>query len=181
MHYIDVFVQQYFFLHQSLFLTQFFYLLTTLFDFSVTFVLVVLAIAGLIYLVRNIQYSALFLFVVFGGSAVVYSLKYLFHIARPVGGVLIMSDPSFPSWHSAISAIMFSMLMYVFDDYLSGWWRKIFNFACILMILLVSFSRIYLGVHWLSDVVGGVLVGFMFYLLTSSLFNKYVLPLRHNH
>ena len=86
-------------------------------------------------------------------------LKIYFDIPRPDGGVLDTFGNSFPSGHATVSTIFFIMIMYSFDRYLSSVKRNIFNLFCLLGIVAVSFSRIYLGVHWFSDVLFGIFLG----------------------
>ena len=93
-----------------------------------------------------------------GGSA--YILKEAFARARPPAPLpaAIETSFSFPSGHAALS-----MTLYGFGAYLLC--RRYPNLspiilaAATLLILIVGFSRLYLGVHYPSDVVGGYLVG----------------------
>ena len=175
MHAIDIFVQSYFSLTRTPLLTEFFYLLTILFDFSLPFILVTLCVATLIYIVRGYRYTLLFLLTLISGGAIVYFLKIFFNVARPTGGVIQVLGQSFPSGHATIATIFFIMLVYIFDDYLDGLRKIAFNIFCLAFIFLVSFSRVYLGVHWLSDVIGGIILGFCISYLATSLFKRFML------
>ncbi|MCX6702102.1 MAG: phosphatase PAP2 family protein [Candidatus Zambryskibacteria bacterium] len=159
MNSIDIFVQNYFSTIRAPFLTEFMYILTSLFDVSFSFFAVVFCVALLIYIVRNLKYSLLFTVAIFFSGAFVYFLKLFFNVARPINPVITAFGQSFPSYHATVATVFFIMLMYIFDDYFSSIKRKTFNFICIVSIFLIAFSRIYLGVHWLSDVIGGIVFG----------------------
>ncbi len=140
-------------------MTEFMYFVTNLFDLSLYFVLMIFFVSVLIYLVRNLRYTVLFLSSLFYGAVVAHVLKSFFNVARPLGGLVLETDSSFPSGHATIATIFFIILMYVFDDYFKGAWKWLFNIFCIVSLLLVSYSRLYLGVHWASDVLAGIILG----------------------
>jgi undecaprenyl-diphosphatase len=91
------------------------------------------------------------------------TLKQLVHRVRPeyASDYLHGHTFSFPSGHAMQSTIAFIMLVFVASA-VSPWWRKhqrpLFAVA-VLLVLLISFSRVYLGVHYPSDVIGGVVAG----------------------
>ncbi|MEO8431764.1 MAG: phosphatase PAP2 family protein [Acidobacteriota bacterium] len=67
---------------------------------------------------------------------------------------------SFPSGHATMSSVFFGALAVVAVQLLPGPLGKAAACAAAaLIILTVAFSRVYLGVHWLSDVVAGILLG----------------------
>lgn len=159
MSFINTLAQNYVSLVRTAPLTEFFYLLTIIFDFSVPFILICVCVTALVYLVRNRAYAILFASSLLSGGILIYLLKIFFNVPRPIGGVIATFGQSFPSGHAAIAVIFFVMLMYIFDDYFSGLWRVLFHITAIVLIFLVAFSRVYLGVHWVSDVAGGIFLG----------------------
>jgi undecaprenyl-diphosphatase len=97
-------------------------------------------------------------------SIVNYLFKYLVGRPRPSADLVqIMvteSDKSFPSGHAVVATLLLGMLAFLLYTHLQRPYLKLLSLSLsIAFILLVGLSRIFLGVHWLSDVLGGYLVG----------------------
>lgn len=72
------------------------------------------------------------------------------------------STPSFPSGHSLFAMLFGGLLIILVGDLVhSPPVRRALQFGLVLLILAVGASRVYLGVHWPSDVLGGYLFGAM--------------------
>lgn len=72
------------------------------------------------------------------------------------------SDYSFPSGHTMCSVAFYGFLIYLVNKNIKNKYIKIsLNILFSLVILIVPFTRIYLGVHYLSDVLMGALLGFI--------------------
>jgi membrane-associated phospholipid phosphatase len=155
----DTIVQNYFSLMRTPILTEFFYLLSVFFDFSLHFFIFYICVAFLIYLFRGLRHFFIFLLSILSGGIFVFPLKNFFDVTRPDGGLAETLGSSFPSGHTTIATIFSVCLMYSFNNYLKGTRKIVFNLLCIMNIALVGLSRIYLGVHWFSDVVSGVILG----------------------
>jgi membrane-associated phospholipid phosphatase len=87
------------------------------------------------------------------------ALKMSFHFARPS---LLYSGAdafSFPSGHATSAAALYLILAWVVGRSTSGPGRLLFAGFAVLMTLLTGLSRIYLGAHWLSDVLAGLALG----------------------
>jgi len=172
MTFLDVLVNSYIAQIRGPFLTQYMIMLSAFFDISVLSVLVTLLFGALIKIIRGKKYAGLFLGSIFAGALVAYLLKIFFNVARPTSGVMLAFGPSFPSYHATVATVFFVMMIYIFDDFLRGVWRILFNIICVFLIFLVAFSRVYLGVHWLSDVSVGILLGCALSYLAIVIFRK---------
>lgn len=101
-------------------------------------------------------------------------LKDLFFRTRPVDYFLIeQGGYSFPSGHSMISMCFYSMITYILlkntkSNCLKGFvWA--FNFS---IVGLIGYSRLYLGVHWPTDVLAGYILGFIVFYICKSIVEK---------
>lgn len=89
------------------------------------------------------------------------AVKLLVHRTRPVLShpVAHAGGNSFPSGHAQAAIVGFAVLLLVFLPALHGGWRRVAVAVAMVMVLAIGFSRIALGVHYLSDVLAGYLLG----------------------
>lgn len=96
-----------------------------------------------------------------------FVLKLVFARERPIDiNIITESGYSFPSGHSMVSAGMYGFLAYIL------WKSKIKNgckvigfIGLVILTFLIGLSRIYLGVHYTSDVIGGFVLGIAYLVL----------------
>lgn len=89
-------------------------------------------------------------------------LKLHFRRMRPQWPWALMHEESysFPSGHSVIAVVLYGTLLYLGMRHLTGRWQRTTAVAsAIVLIAAIGCSRIYLGVHYPSDVAAGYLVG----------------------
>ncbi len=98
---------------------------------------------------------------ILGGTALEELLKAAFHRPRPrfPDPIDIFQGYSFPSGHALVAALFFGVLAAFAAESLPGWRRAAAVAGAVLAALLVGFSRMYLGAHYLSDVLGGFAAG----------------------
>ena len=100
-------------------------------------------------------------------------IKHLIHRSRPSDYSLINeSSYSFPSSHAMVSVVFYGLLIYLVYKIVKNRKTKCFLITILtIIVLLISISRIYLGAHYLSDVIGGLSLGII-YLMIFLMFNK---------
>src|ERR1035437_9443199 len=172
MNFLDVLVNSYIAHIRGPYLTEYMYLLSALFDVSILSILATIMIAILVKIIRGKKYAWLFLVSIYISALLTYLLKLFFNVSRPADAVMQVFGPSFPSYHAVVATVFFVMLIYIFDDYFKKFWKILFNTICISMIFLVAFSRVYLGVHWLSDISFGIFLGCFLSYLSVLVFRK---------
>ena len=104
-------------------------------------------------------------------------LKHILKRPRPTGYRLIeVSGYSFPSGHSMVSMAYYGFLIYLIYKYVKNKYIKWIS-ICILSIFicLIGISRIYLGVHYTSDVLAGFLISITYLIMYIEIVNKFVL------
>ena len=94
-----------------------------------------------------------------GGALIVGGIKMLIHRPRPAPIYNGPAEFSFPSGHAAVSIVVLGFLAVLLLQGAPQRWRRAIAFVLSAAVLLISFSRIYLGAHWFSDVAGGLLFG----------------------
>ncbi len=96
-----------------------------------------------------------------GGGLLDLALKVLVHRPRPVFAQAFAAAPgwSFPSGHSMGTLVGYGMLAYLIMLRTRGRTRLAIPLAAAALVSLIGFSRLYLGVHYFSDVIGGYAAG----------------------
>jgi membrane-associated phospholipid phosphatase len=141
-------------------LTEFFEAVTTLGNGIV--LAGVAAIAAYLLARRRYYTEAVLMVLAYGGAQVLsFSLKLAFRRDRPffTDPLATLSTYSFPSGHATVSIAVYGALTLVLLRRLRGPARVVCLAAAVLLVSLIGFSRMYLGVHFLSDVLAGYSVG----------------------
>jgi undecaprenyl-diphosphatase len=123
---------------------------------------IIVAVFGLYWLLRR-RWRPLSMLVlgVLGGNTWFEVLSRFFQRHRPVFPDPLdpLPGPGFPSGHSLMAFLLYSLLAYLAMPRLSHLWRWVVGVAAMLAPLLVGFSRMFLGSHYLTDVFGGYAFG----------------------
>ena len=108
---------------------------------------------------RQFRTAGFWLLAAAGGTGLVQLFKWLLHRPRPIEIYQGISSWGFPSGHATMSVVLYGFLAIILVRGFSPGCRWFpFGFA-IGISLLIAFSRLYLGAHWLSDVLGGLSLG----------------------
>ena len=141
--------------------TAFFRVVTALAN-TETAILLMVATAAVLWQ-RHQRFLAGLVIVVAGGEEVVtYIIKHLVMRMRPDRVLSLFKEGgfSFPSGHSVWATVLFGLLAYfIYKSYTSTRARLLTVGLYVLTVFLVALSRIYMGVHYPSDVWGGILLG----------------------
>jgi membrane protein DedA with SNARE-associated domain/membrane-associated phospholipid phosphatase len=98
-------------------------------------------------------------------------MKLLIHRPRPLGGLVVEAGGSLPSGHATMAAAFCCLLVWAYkDDIVRAPRRRLFATGAFLLALLVGLSRVYLNVHWVSDVLAGWSLGLLAFSLVLLVF-----------
>ncbi|MGE5554128.1 MAG: phosphatase PAP2 family protein [Betaproteobacteria bacterium] len=129
---------------------------------SLKFVTVAALVVTLMFLARRCYIEAVTTVVATAGSGgLVQLLKLVFHRLRPevFPPLVVETSYSFPSGHAMVAVSFYGLLAYSLVRHRPGVPRKLAAGLLLLLVGLVGISRVYLGVHWPTDVLGGYVAG----------------------
>jgi undecaprenyl-diphosphatase len=111
---------------------------------------------------RNYQEAKIFLLNGLGGAILSYGLKLVFSKSRPQlwNSPILETSYSYPSGHALGSMVLYGFLAYLLATTYPKY-AKVFYCIAAILIILIGLSRLYLGVHWPTDVIAGYGVGFL--------------------
>lgn len=135
---------------------------------------VIAAVALLLALKRCWRTLAYWLTAVGFAQALVWVLKLTLGRARPIAMYDGMEQFSFPSGHAASSIVLYGFLAVLLARGKSPRVRSAIALLAALLVGLVSFSRLYLGAHWLSDVLASLSLGTAWVALLSMVYLQHV-------
>jgi undecaprenyl-diphosphatase len=157
------------------FLTSF--LIAVSFIFDIKSVFIISFILSVYLWIKYSKKEAIFFIGVVGLSEIiVYILKELISRARPLNSLVTETSFAFPSGHAATAVVFFGALIYLISiKNRSKNLKLITIIISSILILLICFARLYLNVHWFSDVLGGTAIGIFILtgcILLKGIFNR---------
>jgi membrane-associated phospholipid phosphatase len=130
------------------------------------FQVVLIGFVTALFLFRRMWIEAIFVIATTSSVLLTSVLKIL--VGRPRPPLYIVDLPglfgyidqfSFPSGHVLFFVVFFGFLAYLAGIHLAGRLQALVIAGCLILILTIAPSRIYLGAHWASDVIGSYIIG----------------------
>lgn len=110
----------------------------------------------------------IFLFLDLIGSGLIINItKNIFLRERPIIGQNLLADYSFPSGHTFIAISFYGFLLYLVMKDKESNYKKLKEGVLLFLIITIPLSRLILGLHYLTDVLGGITLGlaYLFFLI----------------
>lgn len=99
-------------------------------------------------------------------------LKHMIKRIRPTWKWIVQGGFSYPSGHTISAVVLYGTLILLVNKKLNGKYKTPIIIFLSLMIFLISISRIYFGVHYLTDVVASLILGSIILIISNSFMNK---------
>ena len=109
---------------------------------------------------------------VFTGIVLMQGLKLLIQRTRPVWKWITEDGFSYPSGHTITAFLFFGTLILLISKKVTGKKRTILITILSILIVLTGLSRIYFGVHYLTDVVASIILGSIILIISNIFMNK---------
>jgi undecaprenyl-diphosphatase len=137
---------------------------------------VIAAILVLYFLHKRFWREIMMVIIGFGGGGLIwYFLTNYFGRHRPAAQIgIIVTDPSFPSGHTITAVLCYGLLAYMLVPLMpSLFWKWFVVIMAVLIVVFVGYARLYLGGHYLTDLVAGYALGIAWAGLIYTLLEKY--------
>ncbi len=144
------------------------------FPFNTVSMILIVIVLTVVLWVKFSKKWAIFFAGALASQAIIFEvIKELVHKARPINRLIVGEGLSFPSGHSTTAVVFFGLLILFTISYVKKESTRLYIIiASIAFTILVGFSRIYLNVHWLSDVLGGFTLGLFLLMAYILIFKK---------
>lgn len=121
---------------------------------------------GILWYRRYRQEAKIFIIACLGAFILNTGLKLFFTKTRPQLWTLLISETSysFPSGHALGSLVLYGFIAYILATHYSKYAKLIYSLTVIL-IAAIGISRLYLGVHWPTDIIAGYGTGFLWLMI----------------
>jgi undecaprenyl-diphosphatase len=141
---------------------------------SIAVIPILFAIAIVVLCLKRRFGAALFLTIASGGALLLNgSMKLFFQRPRPqLPWAHVLPDYSFPSGHTMNSVAFYLAIAVIVWSMAGRRWGAVTLVAAIVLCTMIGISRIYLGYHYVTDVVGGALAGISWLLITIAAFQR---------
>ncbi len=159
--------------HRSPPLTQYFIFMTNVGDFYGYLIVLILALIVSWVFFKNWRYMAQTVLVLLLASISNTMLKRFIDRARPgIEHLVSVETLSYPSGHAMSAMAFYGFLAYLFYSFKMNNWLKYGSIIILCFIILsIGISRIYLGVHFPSDIAGGYIAGAIWVFFCILIFN----------
>jgi undecaprenyl-diphosphatase len=133
-----------------------------------------LVLVMMLWLHKKYSHAVQFVLTMGATALIAVGMKELIRLPRPEGGLISEVGYSFASAHAMLAVVFFTLVAYSYKNHFKNRIvRAIFILGCAAMVLLVSVSRIYLGVHYATDVFAGLLMGLIIAAISILMYEKH--------
>lgn len=139
---------------------------------STIFLILMLLLLVYGYINKRERRNGRLIFISIAGSFLINGiLKLFFNRTRPLDFMkAAASSYSYPSGHSMVSMSFYTTLAYILiNKTIDPKKKKLIRLLNIIIVGLIGLSRMFLGVHWPTDVIGGYLLGYSVYYISTHL------------
>jgi membrane protein DedA with SNARE-associated domain/membrane-associated phospholipid phosphatase len=133
-------------------------------------------VLGWLLLHRNTAAAAHWLAALAFGWLLTLAIRAAHHVPRPIDLYVDVAPESFPGGHAAISLMVYGFLAVLVARELQGPRGWIPYVLAGLLVLVIGIARLYLGLHWLSDVAGGIVLGVAWLALLGVAYRRHPAP-----
>lgn len=171
---INSFSRDYFESIRSVELTNIFIFIT---DLGNPFIIssICLAFLMLLWIHKKTSHMLQFIVTLLSTALVIFLTKEIIQLPRPTGGLINETGYSFASGHAMFATVFFGLVFYSYKDHFKNrTLRLLFIILNILFILAIGISRVYLGVHYMTDVIAGFFIGTIITAISVILHQKHI-------
>lgn len=149
-----------------------FFILVTLFAQPNNMLITSVVVAAVLFATQQWRAATHFSVLIFLTAGATWFFKGLYHNPRPSGFMIVAQTSSFPSGHTILTTVLTSYLAFMTAQISKKGWHWVSYTLAGILIFLAALSRVYLGAHWLTDVLGSITLGFAILLLVIASYRR---------